>query len=75
MPSVVVNALVGTSTGLLYRRLSPWISDLREELGNPGMFEWFEWLALVLDDFELGDGSPAFDAHRDWKPGRGGRLI
>jgi hypothetical protein len=75
VPSVVVNDLVGTSTGLLFRRLSPWINSLRDELGNPGMFEWFEWLALVLDDFDPGDGSPAFLAHRGWKPGRGGRLI
>jgi hypothetical protein len=75
VPSVVVYDLVGTSTGLLFRKLEGWIGDLRSELGSPEMFEWFEWLSCVLEEFDDGDTAPAYRAHRDWKPGRGGRLI
>ncbi len=36
VPYLVVNNLIGSSTGLLWQKLEQWVFDLREELGSPG---------------------------------------
>ena len=70
VPSVVVKNLMGTSTCILWRKLGRYIRDMRERLGHPGMFEWFEWLSDTLERLEVGESPPAYEAHRDWKPSR-----
>jgi hypothetical protein len=67
VPSVVVRNLMGNSSVILFRKLQYWIRDMRDELGNDGAFEWFEWLANKLEELEK-DEQPAYIAHRDWKP-------
>lgn len=69
VPSVVVKNLMGTSSVILFRKLEGWIRDMRSELGNPAAFEWFEWLAIKLEELEK-DSAPAYLAYRDWKPTR-----
>lgn len=68
VPFQVVHNLMGTSTVLLWRRLDQWVAELREDLGNPYAFEWFQWLAEKLDEHHDPDSGPAYAAHRDWVP-------
>lgn len=75
VPSVVVKNLVGTSTVILWRKLEHWIMDLRVELDNPAAFEWFEWLAHVLDEMVDENMPPAYVQHKNWKPLRQTRDI
>ena len=70
VPAVVVYHLVGSSTIILYQKLAPWIDDLRTELDSPWLFEWFQWLATVLEELPGTEQQPAYDAFRDWKPAR-----
>jgi hypothetical protein len=71
VPFMVVNNLVGSSTIILWRKLEQWVNALREEMGEPYAFEWFQWLAERLDDEDhSGDPRPAYEAHKDWKPAR-----
>ncbi len=67
VPAEVVSNLLGNSAVILWQRLDSWAFALREDLGNPGAFEWFQWLALVLGNFQ-DDGKPAYIAHADWVP-------
>lgn len=70
VPSAIIKNLMGVSAVLLWRRLENWAKDMRTELGNPGAFEWFQWLAERLEELDGIDGEPAYIAHRDWKPSR-----
>lgn len=75
VPSVVVKDLMGTSAVILWNKLSRWIGDMRSDLDNPAAFEWFEWLARVLEELSDVDCTPAYDKHRDWKPSRSTHEI
>jgi hypothetical protein len=68
VPSVVVKNLVGTSAIVLWRKLGHWIADLRVELDNPAAFEWFEWLAGILEKMDDESMPPAYEQHKNWKP-------
>ncbi len=68
VPSVVVKNLLGPSAIILWSKLELWIKDMRDELGNPAAFEWFEWLAIILQELRQDDQLPAYDAHKNWKP-------
>ena len=70
VPSVIVKNLMGASAVLLWRRLERWADDMRGELGNPGAFEWFQWLAERLEELDDIENDPAYIAHKDWKPSR-----
>lgn len=70
VPYLVVNNLMGSSSVLLWRKLEHWVYDLREELGSPDAFEWFQWLADRLEELRDPDEQPAFIAHKAWKPSR-----
>lgn len=70
VPFMVVNNLIGSSAVLLWRKLELWMLALREELGEPYAFEWFQWLAERLDGDHAGDPKPAYEAYKDWKPAR-----
>ena len=68
VPSAVVNNLIGSSTIILWRKLEHWVEELRVEIDDPGMFEWFQWLATKLEEFHDDATQPAYVAHSDWKP-------
>ncbi len=68
VPFAVVNNLVGSSVVILWRKLEPWAIGLREELGSPSAFEWFQWLAERLSDKQDHDTQPAYLAHKSWEP-------
>ena len=68
VPFVVVNNLIGTSASILWRRLQVWTGDLRQELGEDAAFEWFQWLAERLDQYNADGTVAAYKAHVDWEP-------
>ena len=68
VPSAVVNNLIGSSTVILWRKLEFWVSDLRTELDSPFAFEWFQWLAMTLEDLQDDADLPAYEAQTDWIP-------
>ncbi len=67
VPATVVRNLIGTSAVILWQKLETWTDDLRVELDNPNAFEWFQWLAVVLEGLQ-GDDTRAYTAHKDWQP-------
>jgi len=68
VPSAVVNNLIGSSTVILWRKLEFWVADLRTELDNPFAFEWFQWLAMTLEDFQDDSDLPAYESQTEWTP-------
>lgn len=68
VPFIVVNNLMGASTPLLWRKLKDWTRALREEQGSEEAFEWFQWLAERLEEYQKHDPEPAYVAHKDWMP-------
>jgi hypothetical protein len=68
VPFTVVNNLIGASTPVLWRKLDRWANALREEQQSPAAFEWFQWLAERLDDYQTFDPEPAYVMHKSWMP-------
>lgn len=68
VPAAVVSNLIGSSTIILWKKLEPWIEDLRREIDNPYAFEWFQWLATKLDELHDDTDLPAYKAYADWQP-------
>jgi len=68
VPFTIVNHLIGNSVVVLWRKLERWVVVLRGEIGNDAAFEWFQWLAERLEEYEVYDPLPAHIAHRGWLP-------
>lgn len=68
VPFTVVNHLIGASGIILWTKLKPWATFLREETDNDFIFEWFEWLVTQLDQYDDENQRPAYEAYRDWVP-------
>jgi hypothetical protein len=64
--------LVASAFGGAIRRcwgvLRPQIEESRQQLGWPGLYEWFQWLAERIEERDLSaPRGPAYEAFRDWK--------
>ena len=70
VPFLVVSNLVGTSIVLLWHKLEHRVSGLREELDAPDAFEWFQWLAERLEEYQPDDAKLAFEQFKSWAPRR-----
>jgi hypothetical protein len=68
VPSAVVNNLIGSSTIILWKKLSLWTEDLRNEVDSPFAFEWFQWLTVTLERLQDDSDLPAYEAHMEWEP-------
>jgi hypothetical protein len=44
------------------------VAEVRIDLDNPGAFEWFQWLAEILESMQPDQPAPAYEAHKNWKP-------
>ena len=66
-PLSLVQDLVGGFAVVIWRRLEPWITELRVEQSNPSDSEWFQWLAEQLEQRKA-DKVPAYVQHRGWSP-------
>jgi hypothetical protein len=63
-----VDNLIGQTTIILWRKLQKWVVALRTDSGNESAFEWFQWLAERLEQYQPSDPHPAYDGHKDWVP-------
>lgn len=70
VPSAVVENLMGDSAIILWRKLEVWVNEIRNDLDNQHAFEWFQWLAEILEKLRDNDKLPAYEAHDDWQPAR-----
>ena len=68
VPTAVVSNLFGSSTFILWSKLEHWVEDLRTELDDRRAFEWFQWLAMKLQELQDDPALPAYEAHSDWVP-------
>jgi hypothetical protein len=66
-PLPLVQDLVGGFAVVTWRRLKPWITELRVEQSNPSDSEWFQWLAEQLEQRKA-HKVPAYVQHRGWVP-------
>jgi hypothetical protein len=70
VPFLVVGNRIGTGVMILWRKLETRVVDLRQELGSPDPFEWFQWLAERLEQYTPGDARPAYERFKSWAPSR-----
>ncbi|TDJ10723.1 MAG: hypothetical protein E2O63_05360 [Gammaproteobacteria bacterium] len=68
VPFLVVSNLVGTSVIILWRKLEDWVIALRVEIDSPNGFEWFQWLAERLEQYQPAGTKPAYEAFETWAP-------
>lgn len=68
VPFKVVNNLIGVSTIVLWNKLEAWTVSLRDELGHPAAFEWFQWLSERLEEHQDSHSAPAYVAEKNWLP-------
>ena len=66
----MIQELTGGLLLTLWRKIEVWVKTTRDLQANPRFGEWVQWLAERLAEQE-GDMVPAYEAHADWKRGRG----
>jgi hypothetical protein len=66
-PFPLVQDLIGGITVVVWRRLRPWIAQLRVEQANSSDSEWFQWLAEEFGQRKA-EKVPAHEQHRNWAP-------
>lgn len=60
MPMELVEQLVGGIGVHLWTRLRPWTAAIRQRHNQPLMFEWFQWLAELLEKRGRPSAVPAY---------------
>lgn len=73
-PFPLVMELTGGSVVVLWRKLGPWVVQLRKESSNPCDSEWFQWLAEQCE-WPGATKVPAYMKHRGWAARRYGHLA
>jgi hypothetical protein len=68
-PFPLVVDLSGGIVVVMWRKLGPWLVQIREEQKQPSWAEWFEWLAMQCERHK-DEGAPAYVKHVDWMPTR-----
>lgn len=66
-PIELVEKLAGGVIVVMWRKLRPWLSQIRQEQSQPSWAEWFEWLAGQCERRKLGQ-EPAYRKYADWHP-------
>lgn len=64
----LVEDLIGGVTIDFWRKLRPWVEDLRAANRQPLLLEWFQWLAERLAERGRSDAVPVYERCRDWTP-------
>ncbi len=68
IPLPWVDALYGGPILLSWNKLKPWIGEHRRTDNRLYLYEWFEWLADRLSEYEKdGARSPATVAYKNWQ--------
>lgn len=64
-----VDEFFGSTTLVVWDRLSPWLSRERRRLEQAHLAEWFEWLADRLREYRNRTRiPPAYEAYEEWEP-------
>jgi len=66
-PFTLVLQLAGGITVVMWRKLGPWLNQMRVEQSQPSWAEWFQWLAQQCERHKE-TGRAAYELHRDWVP-------
>jgi hypothetical protein len=66
-PFSLVVELTGGIVVVMWRKLGPWLQQVREEQCQPSWAEWFEWLAIQCERYK-DEVRPAYIKHADWMP-------
>jgi hypothetical protein len=66
MPLELVEELVGGVGIHLWDRLQRWARAVRDQQGQPMLFEWFQWLAEVMQRRGRLQAVPAYLRHAEW---------
>ena len=65
----LVVELAGGIVVVMWRKLGPWLEQVRVEQQQPSWAEWFEWLAQQCAQYK-DEERPAYRKHADWTPKR-----
>src|ERR1700755_2702851 len=71
VPLKVVDALLGGTVRIAWRKLRGYVEYERERAGSQKNWEWFQWLAEQIDRHNKAQTSLTLGAHevyRDWRP-------
>ncbi|HKN78820.1 MAG TPA: hypothetical protein VJW16_06605 [Lysobacter sp.] len=68
-PFPLVVELAGGIVVVMWRKLGPWLIQIREEQRQPSWAEWFEWLARQCERWKDED-KPAYIKYANWVPRR-----
>jgi hypothetical protein len=64
----VADEFMGSGIVMAWERLRPFVEQYRAQMGNPHVFEWFQWLAEQVVAYDRGHPRrPAYEAQRDWQ--------
>jgi hypothetical protein len=66
-PFHFVVELAGGIVVVMWRKLGPWLVQIRIEQRQPSWAEWFEWLAQQCERHK-DEAMPAYRKHAEWKP-------
>ena len=68
-PFPLVVELAGGIIVVMWRKLGPWLEQVRVEQQQPSWAEWFEWLAKQCAQYK-DEERPAYRKYADWTPKR-----
>jgi hypothetical protein len=68
VPIGMMEELVGGVAVYFWKKLRPWVEDLRLCKGQPLLLEWYQWISDRLEERGWPDQQPAYFRHRHWKP-------
>jgi len=66
-PFHLVVELAGGIIVVMWRKLGPWLEQIRIEQRQPSWAEWFQWLAQQCERHK-DEVMPAYRKHADWVP-------
>jgi len=66
-PFPLVLELTGGIVVVMWRKLGPWLVQIRTEQSQPSWAEWFQWLAQQCERHKNSQ-TPAYTKHKDWVP-------
>jgi len=68
VPLEILDELMGDAILVLWRKLQPWVRQLRTEQKRDSAYEWFQWLAERLAERDRRTEIGAYRKYRNWKP-------
>lgn len=66
-PYQLVMELTGGLIIVMWRKLGPWVSEIREEQSQSNFSEWFQWLAEQSMNSPV-NSMPAHLMYKNWRP-------